>query len=564
VAVAAPAVAVAVAPARPPRALDFVRLKLRLTRNGFRGQPWKVVAFVMGLLFGVWMAFLAFAGLAASGAASPEIGYVIATFAGTAVVLGWTLVPLLFFGVDETLDPARFALLPVPRMTLSRGMIAAAFVGIPALATLVGTSGLVVAAAIRFSALEAVAAFVGVVVGLLLGVVASRAVTSAFANMLRSRRVRDLAAVIIAVLASGIGPLQWGIMATVGHGSVGQAVRVADVLAWTPLGAPYQLPFDVAHGQWIRAVAHLVIAGGAIALLVWWWTRTIESAMIGTTSNGTAKQFRGTKGGAVESLVPPALRRMFRPSVFAAIVARESRFWWRDPRRRASLVSILMASAILPIALSFAGRHGNGQVGAAVGFSLIGFSFAVTMAGTMGGMLLGNQFGFDGNAYAAHVLAQVPGRVELRARALAMAMVAIPVQVAVVVAVTLMTSSPSRLPTGLGILAAAFGAAIASASLLSVLAPYALPENSNPFAMNSGAGSAKGMLALVAMIGTLAICTPVSVAAYLLTSLAFGPWVTLAFGIAYGVGAAVLGTYIGGSLIDRRGPEILVAVTPRR
>ncbi len=34
---------------------------------------------------------------------------------GAAVVLSWTLVPLLFFGVDETIDPARFALLPVPR-----------------------------------------------------------------------------------------------------------------------------------------------------------------------------------------------------------------------------------------------------------------------------------------------------------------------------------------------------------------------------------------------------------------------------------------------------------------
>jgi len=29
---------------------------------------------------------------------------VVSAFAGTAVVAGWTLVPLLFFGVDETLD----------------------------------------------------------------------------------------------------------------------------------------------------------------------------------------------------------------------------------------------------------------------------------------------------------------------------------------------------------------------------------------------------------------------------------------------------------------------------
>jgi ABC-2 type transport system permease protein len=50
------------------------------------------------------------------------------------------------------------------------------------------------------------------------------------------------------------------------------------------------------------------------------------------------------------------------------------------------------------------------------------------------------------------------------------------------------------LPAGFGLLGASFGAAIAAAALLSVLVPYALPENSNPFAVNSGGGSAKGML----------------------------------------------------------------------
>ena len=37
---------------------------------------------------------------------------------GGLLVLGWLLLPLVFFGVDETLDPARFALLPLPRRTL--------------------------------------------------------------------------------------------------------------------------------------------------------------------------------------------------------------------------------------------------------------------------------------------------------------------------------------------------------------------------------------------------------------------------------------------------------------
>ncbi len=554
-AVVAPASAVA---GRPPGAGDFVRLKLRILRNGFRGQVWRVVAFVIAILFGLWLSALAVLGLALTGIGARSVAYVVAVFAGTAVVFGWTLIPLLFFGVDETLDPARFALLPIPRATLARGMLAAAFIGVPAITTLIATSGLILAAGIRFGWLAAAAAAVGVVAGLTLGIVASRAMTSAFAALLRSRRVRDLAAVVIAVLASSIGPFQLLVTSRVQGGNLGQALRVARVLSWTPFGAPYALPFDVADGRWPAALARLALTVGAVVLLLWWWSHTLESAMIGVSSGGRVKASAATEGSPVAALIPPLLRRFTRPGIFGAIVARESRFWWRDPRRRASLISILMASAVVPIALNFASGP------ARTGLATLPFSFAVTMAGTLGGMMLANQFAFDGNAYAAHLLGQVPGRTELRARAAAIALVAVPVQILVVVAVTVLTGKMTQLPAGFGMLTGAFGSAVAAAGLLSVLAPYALPENTNPFALNSGGGSVKGMLALLAMVGTLVISMPVVVAAYLLAGAAWGPWLVLVLGLAYGAGAVLLGTYIAGDLLERRGPEILVAITPRR
>jgi ABC-2 type transport system permease protein len=548
---------------RAPGTGDFVRLKLRLMGNGFRGQTWRVVGFVFGLIFGLFVGGLAVLGLAASGAAPDDVGYVVTAFVGGFVVLGWTLVPLLFFGVDETLDPARFALLPIRRGRLARGMLAAAFIGVPAMTTLFATSGLVIAAAIRFGLLEAVVALFGVLSGLTLGVVASRAVTSAFAALLRSRRVRDLAAVIIALLATSVGPIQWLVVATFENGSLDAAVRVARVVGWTPFGAAYVLPFDVADGRWDLAAAHAAITLGSIGLLLWWWSHTLESAMLDNTSGGAARSSRSTRGGAVDALLPKAMRAMGRPGPFAAIMARESRFWWRDGRRRAALVSILMASAVLPIALNLGGRAST-TPGSVSGLSTVGFGFAVTMAGTMGGLLLGNQFGYDGSAFAAHLLSRVRGRTELRARAAAIALVAVPVQVFVVVAVSAFSGQLPIVPAGLGLLAGSFGAAVASAALLSVFAPYALPENANPFAMNSGAGSAKGMLAIVAMLGTLVLSTPVAVAAFLAGSSPALSWGVLVLGLGYGVGAALLGTYIAGDALDRRGPEILAAVTPKR
>lgn len=553
----------AVAPAaravRQPRTWDFVRLKLRLLRNSFRGQARRAIIFVVGILFGLGFALLAALGLLASGAASVEIGFIVASFAGSAVVLGWTLIPLLFFGVDETLDPARFALLPIPRMTLARGMLGAAFVGVPPLVTLVATMGLVVAEAIRFGVGYGLVGLVGILLGLTLGVVASRALTSAFAALLRSRRMRDLAAVIIAVLASSVAPIQWGITAAVERGSLAEAERVATILAWTPLGAPYVLPYDLADRDWAALALRLVMTVAAIGLLLWWWSTTIESAMLGATTGGSAKPLRGSRSSAVASLMPRVLRTVAPSGAFAAILARESRFWWRDSRRRASLISILIASAVLPIALNLASSQA-----ATGGLSTVGFTFAVTMAGTMGGTLLANQFAFDGNAYAAHLLANVPGRVELRARAAAIALVAIPVQLLVVLAVTAVAGSLARLPAGFGVLLASFGSAVAASGLLSVLAPYPLPENTNPFATNSGSGSAKGIFAVVAMLATLAISLPIVVAAFTIGATPAGAWLVLLLGLAYGLGVAGLGTYIAGDVLQRRGPEVLIAVTPRR
>jgi len=409
-------------------------------------------------------------------------------------------------------------------------------------------------------------AVVGVLAGLLLCVAASRAVTSAFASMLRSRRVRDLAAVLLAVAAALLGPLQIVGLAALRETDWTRLTGAATVLGWTPFGAPWTVGIDVAQGRVWAAPLKLLITVAAIVALLAWWSRSLESAMVGTASTGKAPAQRGVTGGAVAQLFPRAAGWVRRDR-FGALVAREARYWWRDASRRANLITIAVVGIFVPVLINvtggdFAAEDGAGFTAAVGDSSPVVVTVSMLFVGVLASVTLANQFGFDGNAYAANVVAGVPGRVELRARMTAFSLYVLPMLAVVAVVLSALLGRPGWIGLMLGSLAATYGAGLAVNSFVSVLAAYSLPETSNPFAMNSGAGVAKGLLTLLSMIITTVIGVPMVVAAALLGSAWL--WLALPVGAAYGLGAALLGAYLAGDVLDRRQPELLATVTPRR
>ncbi|SCL15560.1 ABC-2 type transport system permease protein [Micromonospora rhizosphaerae] len=548
-------------------ARHFVRLKLRVLGNNFRGQGWRIALFVVGVVVGLWFASGGFLVLAAPGfAGEPRYALLTAAFGGGLLVLGWLLLPLVFFGVDETLDPARFALLPLPRRTLVTGLYAAALVSVPVLATLVAVSGLVVTAGALGGWPAALVAVVGVVAGLLLCVATSRAVTSAFATILRSRRVRDLAAVLLAAVAALLGPLQIMVMAAARQADWDRLTGVARVVGWTPFGAPWTVGIDVAEGRASAAPVKLLITALTIGVLLLWWSRSLESAMVGAVSAGPARGGRGTVGGAVVQLFPRMVGWIPRDR-FGALVARECRYWWRDARRRANLITIAVVGIFVPVMVNLGGSRlavdgGQAFGDAGANSSPVLVSLSMLFVGVLASMTLANQFGFDGSAYAANLVAGVPGRVELRARMTAFSIYVVPLLGAVAVILATLLGHPGWLGVMAGALFAAYGSGLAINAFGSVLGAYALPETSNPFAMNTGTGVAKSFLALLSMVASAAAAVPMVVAAALLGDLWL--WLALPIGLAYGLGAALLGSYLAGDVLDRRQPELLAAVTPRR
>ncbi|MDG4827739.1 ABC transporter permease [Solwaraspora sp. WMMD1047] len=545
---------------RPVSARHFVRLKLRVMGNGFRGQGWRIGLFIGGIVTGLWLATTGFLLLALPGLAdSRTMAEVSASLGGGLLVLGWTLLPLVFFGVDETLDPARFALLPVGRRMLVLGMLVAALVGVPAAATLLASAGLVVTAATFGGWSAALVTAVGVVAGVVLCVAASRAVTSAFASMLRSRRVRDLAAVLLAVFAALLAPLQLFAANALGQADLGRLAGVARIVGWTPFAAPYTLGIDLALGRGWAVPPKLLITALTLGLLLWWWSRSLESAMVGTVSAAPGRAGRERPvTGAVAQLFPAIVRWLPRDR-HGALVAREARYWWRDSRRRANLITLAVIGVFVPAIVNVSGQ---GAPGGGFDASAPLVSFSMITVGVLAAVTLANQFGFDGSAYAANVIAGVPGRVELTARVVGFSLYIVPLLLVIAVGLGLFLGEPGWIGVLVGTLFAAYGCGLAVNLFISVLGAYALPETSNPFAINTGAGMARSLLSFVAMAATGAAALPMLVATVLLGDVWL--WLALPVGLGYGVAAAALGTWLAGDLVDRRMPELLVTVTPRR
>jgi ABC-2 type transport system permease protein len=362
------------------------------------------------------------------------------------------------------------------------------------------------------------------------------------------------------VVAALLGPLQMVALAGAQNADWQRLVGLARVIGWTPLGAPYTVGLEVAEGRLWAVPVKLLITAATIGALLWWWSRSLESAMLGATGNAPSRAKDTPLGTPVEQLFPRLLPWLPRTR-FGALVAREVHYWWRETRRRASLITFTVVGVFLPVMVSIgsgdlaaADRDGGTPIGVAAG-SLI-------FVGVLAAVSLANQFGFEGNAYAANIVAGVPGRVEVHSRVLGFSVYLGPLLILIAIVVGIVVGAPAGIPALLGTLAAAYGTGLAVVVPVSIRGAYALPDTSNPFAISSGAGLTKGLLSFGALLAAGVGTLPVLLAAYLLGDL--WVWFGLPLGLAYGVGAYALGSRLAGSLLDDRMPELLAAVSPNR
>lgn len=464
----------------------FVRLKLRMVANGFRLGWQQKIGLVLGLVSAVPLALGGFAVLA-SLRAEPDLARPATIVIFTLLFMGWLVGPLLGFGPDETLDPARLALLPLSRRRLASGLFAASCVGVGAVATAVVLAGAIVGLAP--AAGGAVVVVAAVCVQFALCIVGARVLATALSGVLRSRRGRDLT-VLIGLAAALVVPQSFRLLADMGRDGLESA---AGIVAWSPPGLAARAASEARSGDVAVAVALLGGAVAVVGLLAWWWMSALDHSLSTTSSTG-----RRT-GRRSPGLFPPAWAWLPRDRL-GAVAAKELRYYGRDPRQRAGTLVWLLFAVALPVGVAL-----SPDMSERPEIVLAACSFAA-----LGGLASINQYGFEGGAQWMNVVAGTDVQADLTGKNLALASWVLAVVAAVAVALAVVSGGWVWVPVAVLLSAGVLGVAVGVGNVVSIRAPQPLPTStSNLFAANTGQGCTSGLLQLLAMTSQGLLLLPV-------------------------------------------------------
>jgi ABC-2 type transport system permease protein len=80
----------------------LVRLKLTLLRNSLRRSVWRTVGLILGTVYGLGLVIGVYVGMVALRSASAPLTADVTVTAFAMLSVGWLVMSLLVFGVDET------------------------------------------------------------------------------------------------------------------------------------------------------------------------------------------------------------------------------------------------------------------------------------------------------------------------------------------------------------------------------------------------------------------------------------------------------------------------------
>jgi ABC-2 type transport system permease protein len=248
----------------------------------------------------------------------------------------------------------------------------------------------------------------------------------------------------------------------------------------------------------------------------------------------------------------PRWLRWLPANRMGAVAAKELRLQWREPRRRAQLISAGFFALLPLFSLRASGGLGHASVLIAA-FPAMIFGIAAL-----------NQYAFDGPRFWMHLAAGDDARADLLGKNIETALVSMPIACAVAVVVAALTGGWAYVVPVIVLAGLAVGVQLGIGNVTSVIMPVALPDSGTSAWANN---TAQGMQVIVpALLGML------------VTGVLIGPFVALtgflgakpvilavmAVEVALGWGAWRLGLRIALRRSATRQPELLAQLSRLR
>lgn len=527
-------------------ARTMVGLKARLTGATLRRSTWTLVGTILGLawllgMIALWGALGWFYG----SSAAPEQAMVPAVLIGSAATLGWWLVSIVTGRADATLHSSRFAPYPVPRRGVALGQLLGGLVGIGGPLTLLGL--LVAAGLWSAEPVSLVAAVAMAPAGWLLMMLGNRCLSAALEGLQRRRRVGELISVLMLAAVVLAAPLLVGALAWLSSGGL-RLAQAAEVLAWTPWGAPWAVPGDLALGDPGAAVGRCAVILAAMLVLWLVWDRLLARA-------GQNVSAPAAGGGRVRGA---GLFDRFARSPFSAVAVRSTLYWLKDPRYAASLVLIpvVLAGFWVMSAVSGGAGSGGGLLVVAAPFVAVMLSYSISA-----------DIAYDHSAFSLHLLTGVRGRDDRAGRVLGMLVIGLPLTILCLLGAAALTDTWSLVPgmAGASLLALLGGAGVSSVLSARYTYPVPLPGDS-PMKTPQGYTVLNVALQFAVMILIVVLTLPAVIPLVLqvITGQLLWGWIGLAAGLVLAPVLCWTGIVLGGRWLEARGPELLQQVSSYR
>ena len=515
----------------------LVQLKLRILRNALRSSGPAKAAFITSTVFAALFAVGAFVGLAELRGRSASVDLTTVVF--TTLAFGWLCLPLLAFGLDSTLDPATLSLYPLRTRPLAVGLLAASCTGAWPAANVIGLLGVTVGLA--SGGLGVLIAVIAVLLQVLFCITLARLVTTALAGLLRSRRGRDFAALLVIPIFALYEIFAQVVPKAAASGQL-TASSFAGVdrwLRWIPPGLAAHAIQDASDGHPGTALLRLLLLAAITGALAWLWIRSLSRGLVAVDTS--------TQRSAVRGAALPFARFGLRGTLTA-------RFWIyqrRDP------VSLIYWAVVLVVAFVASFRT------VLTPKYLTGLILAVGLGAALTAALRSNSIGNSGQDFSFESLA-LSDRRKLRAyfssQDLALGMIAVPLLTVIAFVLAVVAKHPADGFAGLAVALAAIGAGLALGNVFSAALAYPVERRAGtPMPRPAEGFMGQRLLSyLGTLFGTGVLIIPVILALVLTRSDPAGVrWpVLVVCAAAYGLALAWAGVRMAAGLAEPRLPEL--------